>query len=80
MSQLTVQLSDPVLSAAKKLAARENVSVEDYVAHMVTEAVKSDAAWDQRVARGQHVTRERFQQILSSSPDVPPITGDEIDS
>jgi hypothetical protein len=80
MSQLTVQLPDPVLSAAKKLAARENVSVEDYVAHMVTEAVRLDAAWDQRVTLGQQVIRQRFQRILSSAADVPPIPGDEIDS
>jgi hypothetical protein len=78
MSQLTVQLSDPVLSAAKKLAERENVSVEDYVAHMIAEAVKLDAAWEQRVARGRQVSRERFQQILSTSSNVPPVPGDEI--
>lgn len=78
MSQLTVQLPDPVLSAAKKLAERENISVEDFVTRMITEAVKLDSEWEHRVARGKQITRQRFDQILSKSLDAPPIAGDEI--
>jgi hypothetical protein len=39
-----------------------------------------DAAWEQRVARGQQISREQFLENISASPDVPPIAGDEINS
>ncbi|HEY1685116.1 MAG TPA: hypothetical protein VGG19_10160 [Tepidisphaeraceae bacterium] len=80
MTQLVVQLPDPILSAAKKLAERKQVSVEDFVAQMVSDAVKLDGAWEERITRGKQVSRDRFDQILSSAPDVPPIPGDDLDA
>lgn len=39
-----------------------------------------EAGWNKWTDCGKKASRERFDQILSSSPDVPPIPGDEIGS
>jgi hypothetical protein len=80
MSQLTLQLPDPVMDAVKKLADRERITLEEFIACMVSETVRLDEFWEQRVARGKKVSRERFLEILNNAPDVPPIPGDEIES
>lgn len=77
MSQLTVQVPDPILEAARKLAARERISLEELVSRMLCEAVQQDEQWEQRVTRGKQVSRERFFEILAKSPEAPPIAGDE---
>jgi len=68
-----------VLDAARKLAAREHVTVEEFVSRMLAETVRLDDAWEMRVRQGRQVSRERFLEILRKAPDVPPMPGDEID-
>ena len=79
MSQITLQLPQPVLDSARKLAERQQLTVEEFLARMVAETVRSDDAWQERVRRGRQVTRERFLEILRKAPDVPPMPGDEIE-
>ncbi|HYO07562.1 MAG TPA: hypothetical protein VER17_01195 [Tepidisphaeraceae bacterium] len=78
MSQLMLQVPDAVLEAARRLAARQQMSVEQFVLRMVEETVRMDDAWEQRVSRGRGVSRERFLAALAKAPDVPPIPGDEL--
>ena len=77
MSTLTVQVPDPILAGARKLAEREHISVEEFVARMLAATVNEDGEWESRRNRGGQVSRKRFLEILSSTPDVPPIVGDE---
>lgn len=79
MSQITLQLTDSVLSGARKLADQQKMTVEDFLAKMVAQTVRHDNEWDARVQRGSQVTRERFLEILRKAPDVPPLPGDEIE-
>jgi hypothetical protein len=79
MTQLTVQLPDPVLDAVRKLADREKVTVEEFVSQIVADMVRLDAEWGRRAERGRQVSRQRFLEILHKAPDTPPAPGDEIE-
>ena len=60
------------MDAARKLAERKNLTVEEVVARMVDQAVRRDVEWEQRVQRGRQVSVERFREILAKAPDVEP--------
>jgi hypothetical protein len=79
MSHLTLQLPDSVLERARRLAEREQVSLDQFVSRMIVQVVEADQAWEERVRRGRQVSRERVLAILDKVPDVPPMPGDEIE-
>ena len=79
MSQLTLQLPDPVIESAKRLADQKKLSLEEFVSMVVAEAVRLDEEWERRVRRGKKVTRERFLEILRKAPDVEPEPWDRIE-
>jgi hypothetical protein len=79
MTQLTVQIPDPVLQAVQKLALREKISVEEFIARMLAQAVSLNAEWERRADRGRQISRERFLEILNKAPDVEPEPWDRIE-
>jgi len=79
MTQLTVQVPDPVMEAARKIAQREKISVEELVNRMLAQAAKFDAEWEKRVQRGRNVSRDRFLEILNKAPDAEPEPWDRIE-
>jgi hypothetical protein len=79
MSQLTVQLPDQLIADARKLAEREHLSVEDFVACLVAQTVQANAAWAKFLEGRPQVSHERFLEILSMAPDVEPDPSDRIE-
>ena len=79
MSSLTMQLPDSILAGAKRIAERQNLTLDEYVTRMLEEVVRMDEMWNARVERGRQVSRERYQSIIRNGPDVPPIPGDELE-
>jgi len=79
MSQLTVQLPDPLLADARVLAEEAHLTLEEFVAKLVVESVRVNAVWARYMNRGRSVSRERFLEILSKVPDVEPDPDDRID-
>jgi hypothetical protein len=79
MTQLTLQVPDPVFEAARKIAQREKISVEELVNRMLAQAASFDAEWEKRVNRGRQISRERFLEILKKAPDVGPPEWDRIE-
>lgn len=78
MSQLTIQVPDPVLAGARKLAEREHLSVEEYLTRLLADLIELDESWVRRVEGGKRVTRERFLEILGKCPDVEPEATDRV--
>jgi hypothetical protein len=78
MSQLTVQLPDPLIADARKLAEQQHLTLEDFVAKLVADSVRVNAIWANYVDRGRQVSRERFLGILGKAPNVEPDADDRI--
>ena len=79
MSHLTLQVPDPVLADARKLAEREQLTVEEYFNRLLADAVQVDSAWQTRVERGQRVSRGRYLELLDKAPDIEPEATDRVE-
>lgn len=79
MSRITLDLNEPLIHDARRLAEQEHVSLEQFLSRLVGDALQTHELWNHRIRRGQQVTRERFLEILAKAPEVPPVPGDEID-
>jgi hypothetical protein len=78
MSQLTIQLPESWHGQLRELAAREGVSVEQFIASAAAEklsAVLSNGFLRHEAALG---SREEFDRIMAKLPKVPPEPGDEL--
>lgn len=71
MSTLSLRLPDSLHKKARELAARENVSINQFIATAVAEKMSALMAEDylaQRAARGR---RTKFKRALAKVPRVP---------
>ena len=71
MTTLGVTLPDSLHRTAEELAAREGISVDQFVAAAVAEKV--GALMTERAMRG---SRERFEAVLAQVPDTEPDESD----
>ena len=80
MSTIQLSLPESVLDEARKLASKDNIPLDYYVALVLTRHIASlqGIEYLQQRAKGAP-SRERFLEILRNAPDVPPIPGDEIE-
>ena len=72
MSTIQLQIPDSLVDGFRKLAQKENVSVDHLAALAFAEkiaALETDDYLDQRAARG---SKEKFLQALAKVPSVPP--------
>jgi len=79
MSSLSLRLPDSLHAEIRELAARDDLSINQFIATAVAEkasAILTLAYLEQRAKRGD---RAAFDRILARVPDVPPAPGDEID-
>jgi hypothetical protein len=78
MSQLTIQLPESWHGQIQELAAREGVSVEQFITSAAAEklsAVLSDGFLRREAALG---SRAEFDRVMAKLPPVPPEPGDEL--
>ena len=71
MSTLSLRLPDSLHKKARELAARENISINQFIATAVAEKMSALMAEDylaQRAARGR---RSKFKRALAKVPSVP---------
>ena len=74
---LQLDIPDPLMEQAKKLAAQQKISVEQFVASALTQQIT--AANRPSVAeRARRVNWDKVDKILARVPDVPPLPGDEL--
>ena len=77
MSTFALRLPDSLYAHAKKLAERDQASLNQFITVAVAEKVSAlDTAtfFSERAARG---STERLKNILSRVPNAPPVAGDE---
>src|SRR2546427_10312973 len=78
MSSLSLRLPESVHEKIRELAERDDVSINQFIATAVAEKAAALMTVDYLAARGQRANTKLVDRILSSVPDVPPVTGDEL--
>ena len=77
MTAITIRLPNSVHQKLKELAARGNVSVNQFIASAASEKMASVLALDFLKAEAAKGKRNDFDHYLSMVPDVPAKLGDE---
>jgi len=78
MTALTVRLPNSVHQKIKELAARDDISVNQFIASAAAEKMASVLTLDFLKAEASKGQRIDFERYMSLIPDVPAQRGDEI--
>ena len=78
MTAINVKLPDSVLKKAGELAAKDGVSLDQFVSTAVAEKLSGWLTEDAMNLRAQRASREKFDAALAQVPNVPPVPGDEL--
>lgn len=78
MTSLTIRLPESVHRTIKALAARDGVSVNQFIASAAAEKMASVMTLDYLRAEAAQGRRADFLAVLDQAPDVPPAAGDEL--
>ena len=76
MTALTVRLPNSVHQKIKELAARDEISVNQFIASAAAEKMASVLTVDYLRAEGEKGKRSEFDRYLSRVPDTPAAAGD----
>lgn len=77
MTAITIRLPNSVHQKIKELAARDDVSVNQFIASAASEKMASVLTLDFLKAEAAKGKRSDFDHYLSMVPDVPAQMGDE---
>lgn len=78
MSTLSLRLPESLHNQLRRLAKREGISINQFVASAAAEkvaALMTEQYLEERARRG---SRERFREVLARTPDVPPLPEDAL--
>lgn len=77
MTALTIRLPNSVHQKIKELAARDDISVNQFIASAASEKMASVLTLDYLKSEAQKGKRSDFEHYLSMVPDVPAQMADE---
>lgn len=78
MSSLSLRLPDSLHAKVRELAARDDVSINQFIATAVAEKAAALLTVDYLEERANRAETSLFDRVLNRVPDVPPIAGDEL--
>ncbi|MEL6138317.1 MAG: CopG family transcriptional regulator [Cyanobacteria bacterium J06628_6] len=78
MNTYTLELRGDLLESAQTLAARSDIPLEQWLLAAIEAKVGVEATQHFLNARASNANYERFDEILSRVPEVPPVEGDEL--
>lgn len=78
MSIITVRLPNSLHEAARELAKRENVSINQLITLALAEKVSALMTEEYLTARAQRGDRSKFDAALAKVPNVPPGEQDQL--
>lgn len=76
MSALTIRLPNSVHQKIKELAARDEISVNQFIASAAAEKMASVMTLDYLKAEAAKGKRSDFKKFLKMVPDAPAVKGD----
>ena len=79
MSTLSLRLPESLHAAARRLAERENISLNQLITVALAEKLSALTTEEYLAARAQRASRERFEEALSRVPQVAPEPRDRLD-
>ena len=77
MSALTIRLPNSVHQKIKELAARDEISVNQFIASAAAEKMASVMTLDYLKAEAANGKRSDFKKFLKMVPDAPALKGDK---
>ncbi len=77
MSAITIRLPNSVHQKIKELAARDEISVNQFIASAAAEKMASYLTLDYLREQARQGRRPDFEQFLALVPDQAPLPGDE---
>ncbi|HEV8357930.1 MAG TPA: toxin-antitoxin system HicB family antitoxin [Gemmatimonadales bacterium] len=77
MSTLSLRLPDSLHRRVKELAARDDISINQFIATAVAEKMSALQTLDYLEARARRGDRTAYARALARVPDRAPIPGDE---
>lgn len=78
MSALSLRLPNSIHRHIKEIAAREGISINQFISTAVSEKVSALMTEDYLAQRASNAEREAFREILDNVPNRPPLPGDEL--
>ena len=79
MSNLSLRLPDSLHGKVRELAARDAISINQFIATAVAEKTAALLTAEYIAARAKRGDRSAFDRILARVPQVPPLPGDELE-
>ncbi len=77
MSMLSLRLPDSLHRMVREVAAKDSISINQFIATAVAEKMSALLTEDYLEQRARRADPAGFDRILSRVPDVPPLPGDE---
>lgn len=78
MSTLSLRLPESLHNQLRRLAKREGISINQFVASAAAEKVAALVTEQYLEERARRGSRERFREVLARIPDVPPLPEDAL--
>ena len=78
MTALTIRLPDSVHRKVKELAARDGISVNQFIASATAEKMAAFLTLDHLRQEAALAKREDFLAVMNRVPDAEPMPGDEL--
>jgi hypothetical protein len=78
MSAINLRLPESIHEAVRELAAKENVSINQFIAVALAEKISALMTEDYLKERAKRGSREKFEAALSQVADIEPVEGDEL--
>lgn len=79
MSSLSLRLPESLHEKVRELAARDDVSINQFIAIAVAEKAAAPLTTEYLAERGARGSRRAFDRILARVPAVVPAPGDELE-
>ncbi len=78
MSALSLRLPNSIHRHIKEIAAREGVSINQFISSAVSEKISAIMTEDYLIQRAKRADRNKFKKILDNVPARKPLPGDEL--
>ena len=78
MSMLSLRLPDSLHRKVRELAAKESVSINQFITIAVAEKMSALLTEEYLEERAQRADPDAVDRILARVPDAPPVPGDEV--
>lgn len=77
MSTLTIDIPDSLAGKLRQVAAAQGITLDQFLSSAAAEKLSAFMTTEHLRERAARADRAAFQRFLASSPDAPPLPGDE---